>query len=145
MRVLALYGLFLGPAVLAVAQAPLVEPGGVVDAASFKGPVVPGSLVSIFGSNLASGTADLPKVRRSSPRSGNPDFPWVRRPAARTAFPPAPGPIRRAAVLHPTTHPRDATPARANPLHPTSLAIPRRPAHASSLESATASSHFPAP
>jgi len=29
----------------------------VVDAASFKGPVAPGSLVSIFGSNFASGTA----------------------------------------------------------------------------------------
>jgi uncharacterized protein (TIGR03437 family) len=62
MRVLALYGLFLGPAVLAVAQAPLVEPGGVVDAASFKGPVVPGSLVSIFGSNLASGTASASAI-----------------------------------------------------------------------------------
>lgn len=34
-----------------------MEPGGVVDAASFSAPVVPGSLVSIFGSNLASGTA----------------------------------------------------------------------------------------
>src|ERR1022692_1384233 len=62
MRVLALYGLFLGPAVLAVAQAPLVEHGGVVDAASFKGPVVPGSLVSIFGSNLASGTASASAI-----------------------------------------------------------------------------------
>lgn len=30
-----------------------MEPGGVVDAASFTAPVVPGSLVSIFGSNLA--------------------------------------------------------------------------------------------
>src|ERR1017187_3696326 len=55
MRVLAFYGLFLVTAVLAVAQAPLVEPGGVVDAASFKGPVMPGSLVSIFGPTLPRG------------------------------------------------------------------------------------------
>jgi uncharacterized protein (TIGR03437 family) len=53
MRVPAFYGLFLAWAVSALAQAPSVEPGGVVDAASFKSPAVPGSLVSIFGSNLA--------------------------------------------------------------------------------------------
>jgi uncharacterized protein (TIGR03437 family) len=35
------------------AQTPVVSAGGVVDAASFRAPVVPGSLVSIFGSNLA--------------------------------------------------------------------------------------------
>jgi uncharacterized protein (TIGR03437 family) len=45
------------PAALALAQTPVVAPGGVVDAASFTAPVVPGSLVSIFGSNLASGMA----------------------------------------------------------------------------------------
>ncbi|MGA2134839.1 MAG: IPT/TIG domain-containing protein [Bryobacteraceae bacterium] len=38
------------------AQTPLVEPGGVVDAATFAAPVTPGSLVSIFGSNLATQT-----------------------------------------------------------------------------------------
>ena len=53
MRVFALSGFFLSQALIAVAQAPLVEPGGVVDAASFTAPVVPGSLVSIFGANLA--------------------------------------------------------------------------------------------
>ncbi|HXM45010.1 MAG TPA: IPT/TIG domain-containing protein [Bryobacteraceae bacterium] len=57
MRVLALCSLLLVQVVSATAQAPMVEPGGVVDAASFKGPVAPGSLVSIFGSNLASGNA----------------------------------------------------------------------------------------
>ena len=62
MRLLPLHGLFLIPAVSAVAQAPLVEPGGVVDAASFKGPAVPGSLVSIFGSNLASGTVSASAI-----------------------------------------------------------------------------------
>jgi uncharacterized protein (TIGR03437 family) len=53
MRLFAVFGIFLLSAVRASAQAPLVEPGGVVDAASFTAPVVPGSLVSIFGSNLA--------------------------------------------------------------------------------------------
>jgi len=62
MRVLVLSGLFLVPVAIAVAQAPFVEPGGVVDAASFKAPVVPGSLVSIFGTNLASGTASASAV-----------------------------------------------------------------------------------
>lgn len=61
MRVL----LFLLPATVVLAQTPAVSPGGVVDAATFSAPVVPGSLVSIFGSNLASqaasaGTAPLP-------------------------------------------------------------------------------------
>ncbi|HEV2691142.1 MAG TPA: IPT/TIG domain-containing protein [Bryobacteraceae bacterium] len=42
---------------LAVAQTPVVSPGGVVNAASFDAPVSPGSLVSIFGSNLALQTA----------------------------------------------------------------------------------------
>lgn len=47
---------------IAMAQTPFVEPGGVVDAASFKAPVVPGSLVSIFGSNLASGTTSAAAI-----------------------------------------------------------------------------------
>jgi uncharacterized protein (TIGR03437 family) len=34
-------------------QTPMVSPGGVVDAATFGAPVSPGSLVSIFGTNLA--------------------------------------------------------------------------------------------
>jgi uncharacterized protein (TIGR03437 family) len=62
MRVLAAYTLLLFRAALAVAQTPFVEPGGVVDAASFQGPVVPGSLVSIFGSNLASGNASATSI-----------------------------------------------------------------------------------
>ena len=57
MRFLALCAFSLVQSALAVAQTPFVNPDGVVDAASFAAPVVPGSLVSIFGSNLASGTA----------------------------------------------------------------------------------------
>jgi uncharacterized protein (TIGR03437 family) len=63
MRALASFiGFLLVWAASAMAQAPVVEPGGVVDAASFKGPAVPGSLVSIFGSNLASGIASAGAV-----------------------------------------------------------------------------------
>jgi len=43
----------VGPA---LSQTPVVNPGGVVNAASFDAPVSPGSLVSIFGSNLAQQT-----------------------------------------------------------------------------------------
>ncbi len=55
MRVLASCSLVLFPLAFALAQMPVVEPGGVVDAASFMAPVVPGSLISIFGANLATG------------------------------------------------------------------------------------------
>jgi uncharacterized protein (TIGR03437 family) len=41
----------------ATAQTPAVTAGGVVNAASFDSPVAPGSLISIFGANLASQTA----------------------------------------------------------------------------------------
>src|SRR5580658_4431985 len=54
MKFLTLYALFPICTAVATAQTPFVEPGGVVDAASFTAPAVPGSLVSIFGSNLAS-------------------------------------------------------------------------------------------
>jgi len=40
-------------AAIAPAQTPVITPGGVVNAASFTSPVVAGSLISIFGSNLA--------------------------------------------------------------------------------------------
>jgi hypothetical protein len=47
--------LLLSPA--AVSQAlPQIDPAGVVNAASFAQPISPGSLVSIFGSNLAATT-----------------------------------------------------------------------------------------
>ncbi len=39
------------------AQSPVITPGGVVNAASYTQPVVPGSLVAIFGSNLAQGVS----------------------------------------------------------------------------------------
>src|ERR1017187_8840952 len=73
MRVLALYGLFLGPAVLAVAQAPLVEPGGVVDAASFKGPVREVSVTSEPSQRRPPAAAvgiDLPTPTVSRHRAG---------------------------------------------------------------------------
>ncbi|HLY20606.1 MAG TPA: hypothetical protein VKR61_25440 [Bryobacteraceae bacterium] len=65
MRVLAVSAIILLTAAFSAAQTPVVEPGGVVDAASFSAPVAPGSLVSIFGTNLASepafaGTIPLP-------------------------------------------------------------------------------------
>lgn len=49
-----------------LAQTPVVTAGGVINAASFDAPVSPGSLVSIFGSNLApqaanAGVIPLPK------------------------------------------------------------------------------------
>src|SRR5579862_3215399 len=44
------------------AQMPVVNPGGVVNAASFATPVAPGSLVSIFGSNLAPQTAQASAI-----------------------------------------------------------------------------------
>jgi len=42
---------------LACAQTPVVEAGGVVNAASYTQPVAPGSLVTIFGTNLAKGVS----------------------------------------------------------------------------------------
>ena len=53
MRPPPLFCFFLFSWAIAGAQVPLVEPGGVVDAASFTSPVVPGSLISIFGEHLA--------------------------------------------------------------------------------------------
>jgi hypothetical protein len=38
----------------AFAQLPTISPGGIVEAASYSAPVAPGSLVTIFGNNLAS-------------------------------------------------------------------------------------------
>ena len=51
-----------------LAQVPSVTSGGVVNGASFTAgvPVAPGSIISIFGSNLATGTA-TPAVFRSLP------------------------------------------------------------------------------
>ena len=54
-RFAAFAGLLALTAAWARAQTPVVAAGGVVDAASFRAPVAPGSLVSIFGTNLAPG------------------------------------------------------------------------------------------
>src|ERR1700720_2483520 len=57
MKPLARFSLLFLPAAWAMlGQTPVVSTGGVVNAASFDAPVSPGSLVSIFGSNLASQT-----------------------------------------------------------------------------------------
>src|SRR5260370_18918467 len=53
MRASRIPALLLFPAAIALAQAPAVSPGGVVNAASFDAPVAPGALVSIFGANFA--------------------------------------------------------------------------------------------
>jgi uncharacterized protein (TIGR03437 family) len=60
--------LFSALAVVAAAQTPVVADGGVLNAASFvKGQAVsPGSLVSIFGSELASGLAQADSVPLST-------------------------------------------------------------------------------
>src|SRR5205085_5526438 len=39
------------------APAPVIAAGGIVSAASFTAPVAPGSLISLFGGNLAGATA----------------------------------------------------------------------------------------
>ena len=44
------------------AQAPAVNPGGTVDAASFTQPAAPGSLISIFGSNLSPSVQVAPSI-----------------------------------------------------------------------------------
>lgn len=62
MGVLSLACIIALPVAFAVAGTPVVEPGGVVDAASFTAPVVPGSLVSIFGANLASSTVSASAI-----------------------------------------------------------------------------------
>ena len=54
--------LFLSHAVRCLAQTPAVAEGGVVDAASFRAPVTPGSLVTIFGTNLAQAPASAGTV-----------------------------------------------------------------------------------
>jgi len=47
---------------LACAQTPVVEAGGVVNAASYTQPVAPGSLVTIFGTNLAKGVSSATAI-----------------------------------------------------------------------------------
>jgi len=62
MRSLSAVGVLLCSVGLLTAQIPLVNAGGVVNAASFVAPVAPGSLVSIFGSNLAPQTAQAATI-----------------------------------------------------------------------------------
>ena len=58
-------GLFLSIAVFG--QAPVISPGGVVNGATFApGPVAPGSIASIFGSNLASSLTQASTVPLST-------------------------------------------------------------------------------
>jgi uncharacterized protein (TIGR03437 family) len=60
-------------ALAAYSQTPAVTPGGVINAASgaaVTNPVAPGSLVSIFGSNLASGLAQADSIPLSTSLNG---------------------------------------------------------------------------
>jgi len=45
---------------MAAGQVPTIAPGGIVTAASYSQPVSPGSIVSIFGANLAASTVSAP-------------------------------------------------------------------------------------
>jgi uncharacterized protein (TIGR03437 family) len=57
-------------AVAAYAQSPVVNNGGVINAANGITPVTPGSLVSIFGTNLASGLAQANSIPLSTTLNG---------------------------------------------------------------------------
>ena len=72
MRISLFSAVVLGSAFSAFAQTPAVSAGGVVNGASFTaGQVVaPGSLISIFGSNLGSGTAQADTVPLSTTLGG---------------------------------------------------------------------------
>jgi len=61
--------LLLGAAGLGLAQTPAISSGGIVNAASFSAttPVTPGSLFTIFGTNLASSAAAADKPARPPP------------------------------------------------------------------------------
>src|ERR1041384_7159741 len=48
------FGLLVFPAVLSFGQTPAINKGGVVNAADYSRDLAPGSIVSIFGTNLAS-------------------------------------------------------------------------------------------
>src|SRR5580765_7617788 len=62
--------LLMAAAVAAHAQTPVVSPGGVGNAANGLSTVTPGSLVSIFGSNLASGLAVADSIPLATTLSG---------------------------------------------------------------------------
>lgn len=63
----ALCGLLLLVAAPAAGQTPVIAPGGVVNGATFSaGPVAPGSIASIFGTNLASSLASASTVPLST-------------------------------------------------------------------------------
>src|ERR1700704_1227922 len=68
-RVFALITVIAG---LALAQTPIVTPGGVVNGASFVSgqPITGGSLVSIFGSNFASSIAGADSIPLSTSLGG---------------------------------------------------------------------------
>ncbi|MCU1232791.1 MAG: hypothetical protein JWP63_758 [Candidatus Solibacter sp.] len=59
--------LFVAGAVTAFAQTPVVSSGGVSNAANGISPVSPGSLVSIYGTNLAAGLAQADSIPLSTP------------------------------------------------------------------------------
>jgi len=58
--------IFLSGAALAQAQGPAVAQGGILNAADGISPVTPGSLISIYGTNLAGGTAQADTIPLSA-------------------------------------------------------------------------------
>jgi len=64
--------LLIAGAGLALSQTPVVSPGGVLNGASFATgqPITPGSLISIFGTNLASSTAQADSIPLSNALGG---------------------------------------------------------------------------
>ena len=60
---LALADLFIGSATAALAQGPVINAGGVVNGVTNAAPIVAGGIASIYGTNLASGTANYNGVQ----------------------------------------------------------------------------------
>jgi uncharacterized protein (TIGR03437 family) len=59
--------MFMATASQVIAQTPVIAPGGIVNGATFApGPVAPGSIASIFGSNLASTLASASTIPLST-------------------------------------------------------------------------------
>ena len=70
MRSLSALSVFLAAVGLLPAQVPSINPGGVVNAATFVAPVAPGSLISIFGSNLGPQIAQADTIPLPSSLAG---------------------------------------------------------------------------
>jgi uncharacterized protein (TIGR03437 family) len=58
--------IFAAAAIAAYGQTPSITQGGIINAATFTSPVTPGSLISIFGSNLAGSLAQADSIPLST-------------------------------------------------------------------------------